>query len=268
MLALGVEKMWTGDRAGTIAGIEDGLPAEYRHDLHDRRHADDNPAGSILMGLNNGWAHRLMAEVGATVRQIAAAAVKAFEHAARNPLAQFQRRVTDRGGARLPAGGRRPHPAHVQLVHRRRGRRGAGRPVGRRPRPRRPVSSARWRAPETARSTTTTGWPRPPTRPGRPSASAPATPTWSSCTTPPSAEELYALESLGFFAPGEAGPATEAGATGIDSPGLVVNPSGGLVGRGHPLGRHGPGPGGRAGHAVPRPGRAPARSPGRASAWP
>ena len=64
VLALGVEKMWTGDRAGTIAGIEDGLPAEYRHDLHDRRHADDNPAGSILMGLNNGWAHRLMAEVG------------------------------------------------------------------------------------------------------------------------------------------------------------------------------------------------------------
>ena len=64
VLALGVEKMWTGDRAETIAGIEDGLPAEYRHDLHDRRHADDNPAGSILMGLNNGWAHRLMAEVG------------------------------------------------------------------------------------------------------------------------------------------------------------------------------------------------------------
>ena len=30
VLALGVEKMWTGDRAETIAGIEDGLPAEYR----------------------------------------------------------------------------------------------------------------------------------------------------------------------------------------------------------------------------------------------
>jgi acetyl-CoA acetyltransferase len=53
------------------------------------------------------------------------------------------------------------------------------------------------------------------------------------------AEELYALESLGFFAPGEAGPATESGATGVDSPGLVVNPSGGLVGRGHPLGATG-----------------------------
>jgi acetyl-CoA C-acetyltransferase len=61
VLALGVEKMWTGNRAETMAGIEDGLPADYRHDLHDQRHEDDNPAGSILMGLNNGWAQRLMA---------------------------------------------------------------------------------------------------------------------------------------------------------------------------------------------------------------
>jgi acetyl-CoA acyltransferase len=53
------------------------------------------------------------------------------------------------------------------------------------------------------------------------------------------AEELYALESLGFFGAGEAGPATEAGATALDTPGLVVNPSGGLVGRGHPLGATG-----------------------------
>ena len=52
-------------------------------------------------------------------------------------------------------------------------------------------------------------------------------------------EELYALESLGFFSLGEAGPATEAGRTGVDSAGLVVNSSGGLVGRGHPLGATG-----------------------------
>jgi acetyl-CoA acetyltransferase len=52
-------------------------------------------------------------------------------------------------------------------------------------------------------------------------------------------EELYALESLGFFGTGEAGPATEAGRTGVDTPGLVVNPSGGLLGRGHPLGATG-----------------------------
>ncbi|HEX4161445.1 MAG TPA: acetyl-CoA acetyltransferase, partial [Acidimicrobiales bacterium] len=52
-------------------------------------------------------------------------------------------------------------------------------------------------------------------------------------------EEIFALESLGFFGRGEAGPATEAGATRFDTPGLVVNPSGGLVGRGHPLGATG-----------------------------
>ncbi len=157
VLALGVEKMWTGDRAGTIAGIEDGLPAEYRHDLHDRRHADDNPAGSILMGLNNGWAHRLMAEVGATVRQIAAAAVKALRARGPQPAGPVPAARDHRRGPRVAPGGRRAHPPHVQLVHRRRGRRRAGRPVRSPPRPRRPVSSARWRAQETARSTTTTG---------------------------------------------------------------------------------------------------------------
>ena len=54
-----------------------------------------------------------------------------------------------------------------------------------------------------------------------------------------SAEELYALESLGFFKPGDAGPATEAGDTTVGGPGVTVNPSGGLVSRGHPLGATG-----------------------------
>ena len=54
-----------------------------------------------------------------------------------------------------------------------------------------------------------------------------------------SAEEIYALESLGLFGHGEAGPATLAGDTAIGGRGLTVNPSGGLVGRGHPLGATG-----------------------------
>ena len=54
-----------------------------------------------------------------------------------------------------------------------------------------------------------------------------------------SAEELYALESLGFFKPGDAGPATVAGDTTIGGAGVTVNPSGGLVARGHPLGATG-----------------------------
>ena len=36
VLVVGVEKMWTGDRAATLAGIEDGLPADYRADMHAR----------------------------------------------------------------------------------------------------------------------------------------------------------------------------------------------------------------------------------------
>src|SRR5580698_5159212 len=56
VLVLGVEKMWTGDRAATLAGIEDGLPADYRADMHARFDPADNPGGSVLMGLNAKWA--------------------------------------------------------------------------------------------------------------------------------------------------------------------------------------------------------------------
>jgi acetyl-CoA acetyltransferase len=238
ILALGVEKMWTGDRAATMAGIEDGLPADYRHDLHDRRHEDDNPAGSILMGLNNSWAQRIMVDRGVTPRQIAAAAVKAFDHASRNPLAQCQRTATieevlaspqvagvltrlmcssftDGGAAVVLAGPTVDAPASAPRIIASVARSGNG------------LLDYHDRLTQTADA------------------------TWEDCGYGPgdfdlvelhdatAAEELYALESLGFFALGEAGPATEAGRTGIDSPGLVVNSSGGLVGRGHPLGATG-----------------------------
>jgi acetyl-CoA acyltransferase len=54
-----------------------------------------------------------------------------------------------------------------------------------------------------------------------------------------SAEELYAVESLGFFGPGEAGHATVSGSTSPGGDKVCVNPSGGLVTRGHPLGATG-----------------------------
>jgi acetyl-CoA acetyltransferase len=238
VLALGVEKMWTGDRAETLAGIEDGLPAEYRHDLHDRRHADDNPAGSILMGLNNSWAKRLMADVGATVRQVAAAAAKAFNHASRNPLAQFQRTVTidevlaspqvagvltrlmcssfTDGAAALVLGGPSLQaPATAPRIIGSVARSGNG------------LLDYHDRLTQAANA----AW--------EVFGFGPDEADLVELHDATAAEELYALESLGFFAPGEAGPATEAGATGVDSPGLVVNPSGGLVGRGHPLGATG-----------------------------
>ena len=238
VLALGAEKMWTGDRSETIAGIEDGLPAEYRRDLHERRHADDNPAGSILMGLNNAWAHRLMAEVGATVRQIAAAAVKAFNHAARNPLAQFQRAVSiDEVLASPQVAGVLTRLMCSSFTD------GAAAVVLGGPSVRVPAAAPRIIGSVARSGNGLLDY--------HDRLTQAADLAWETFGLGPdevdlvelhdatAAEELYALESLGFFAPGEAGPATEAGATGIDTPGLVVNPSGGLVGRGHPLGATG-----------------------------
>jgi acetyl-CoA C-acetyltransferase len=50
--------------------------------------------------------------------------------------------------------------------------------------------------------------------------------------------ELIALEDLGFFKPGEAAKATEAGTTALKGD-LPVNPSGGLKAKGHPVGATG-----------------------------
>ena len=239
VLALGVEKMWTGNRAETMAGIEDGLPADYRHDLRDRlADTDDNPAGSILMGLNDGWAQRIMAERGVTLRQIAAAAVKAFDHAARNPLAQCQRSTTidevlaapqvagiltrlmcssfcDGAAAVVVAGPAVPAPSSAPRIIASVARSGNG------------LLDYHDRMTQTADA----AW--------EAAGVAPADVDLVELHDATAAEELYALESLGLFEVGQAGPATESGSTGLDTPGLVVNSSGGLVGRGHPLGATG-----------------------------
>jgi len=237
VLVVGVEKMWTGDRAATLAGIEDGLPADYRADMHARLRPEDNPAGSILMGLNDSWARRCMSERGVTIEQIAAAAVKARLHSASNPLAQLQHAVTleevltspQVAGVltRLMCSSFADGAAALVLGA------GSGVPAGA---PRIIAAVARSgngdidyhdRLGETAQA------------------------LWESSGLGPedfdlvelhdatSAEEIYALESLGLYGHGEAGPATLAGDTTIGGKGLTVNPSGGLVGRGHPLGATG-----------------------------
>src|SRR6202167_390850 len=91
VLVVGVEKMWTGSREQTIAGIEDGLPSDQRAHL---RATIENNAGSVLMGLNAQWVRHQIEVLGTTVHQIAAAAAKARRCASRNPLAQFRKTVT------------------------------------------------------------------------------------------------------------------------------------------------------------------------------
>jgi acetyl-CoA C-acetyltransferase len=50
--------------------------------------------------------------------------------------------------------------------------------------------------------------------------------------------EIIATEALGFFEPGQGGPAAERGLTSAGGR-LVVNPSGGLKSKGHPVGATG-----------------------------
>ena len=91
MLAVGVEKMWTGDRTATLAGIEDGVPLLDRLRMHEEL---ENPSGSVLMALNASWCVKQMEERDATPEQFAAAAVKSRYHGSLNPNAQFQSEIT------------------------------------------------------------------------------------------------------------------------------------------------------------------------------
>jgi len=206
--------------------------------MHERLETDPNPAGSILMGLNARWARDLMTERGTTIEQIAAAAVKARRHGAYNPLAQLQHEVsmeevlasptvaaplrrlmcssfTDGAAAAVLAGPAIAAPARAPRIVGIYARSGNG------------SLDYHDRLAETARG------------------------AWESfgfgatdvdlveLHDATSAEEIYALECLGFFEPGAAGPATLAGDTMIGGRGITVNPSGGLVARGHPLGATG-----------------------------
>jgi acetyl-CoA acetyltransferase len=232
VLAVGVEKMWTGDRLATLAGIEDGVTLEDRIRMHEEM---ENPSGSVLMALNASWTMVQMERHDATLEQFAATAVKARRHGALNPNAQFQSEVTldevlgspeivwpltrlmcssftDGGAAVVLSAQTRPGAPRIRASSIRSGNgdldyhdRLAE------------SASAAWDA----------------------SGVDPADVDVVELHDATSAEELYALESLGFYKPGDAGPATVAGDTTFGGSGVTVNPSGGLVARGHPLGATG-----------------------------
>ncbi len=228
VLAVGVEKMWTGDRMQTLAGVEDGVPRNDRIRMHEKL---ENPSGSVLMALNASWAVSLLEERGATIEQFAAAAVKARRFGALNPNAQFQSEVTLQEVldsheivaplTRLMCSSFTDGAAAIVL---------SATPTSGAPRIR--ASTIRsgngdMDYHERLAETAVAAWD-----------DAGIDPTdvdvveLHDATSP---EEIYALESLGFFKPGDAGPATLAGDTSIGGKSVTVNTSGGLVSRGHPL---------------------------------
>jgi acetyl-CoA acetyltransferase len=229
VLVVGVEKMWTGDRQATLAGVEDGLPAEERRAMRDR-HA--NGSGSVLMGLNASWVAHQIAERGTSLADIAATTAKARRCGARNPFAQFQTTVTPEevlaaptvAGqlTRLMCSSFTDGAAAVVVAAG-----GAGVAA-----PRIAASVARsgngdLDYHDRLRETAEEAW--------KMAGIGPEDVDVVELHDATSAEELYALESLGFFGVGEAGPATRAGDTDVGGRGVTVNPSGGLVARGHPL---------------------------------
>jgi acetyl-CoA acetyltransferase len=232
VLVVGVEKMWTGHRGETIAGIEDGLPSDERAEIRVRL---DNDAGSVLMALNAAWVRHQIDDRGTTPEQIAAAAAKARRAGSRNPLAQFRTPVTveevlaspvvvapltrlmcssftDGAAAAVLSAGTAPGAPRIRASVLRSG-------------------NGELDYHDRLRETAEEAW--------KAAGAGPEDIDVVELHDATSAEELYALESLGFFPAGEAGLATLAGDTDVGGRGVCVNPSGGLVARGHPLGATG-----------------------------
>jgi len=232
VLAVGVEKMWTGHRMETLAGIEDGVPVVDRAFMHGNW---ENPSGSVLMALNAKWTTEHMEAWGTTLEMIGAAAVKARRHGALNPHAQFQSEVTlDEVLAsssivppltRLMCSSFTDGAAAVVLSLE--ARAGAPRILSSTVRSGNGDIDYHERLAETAAA----AWDA--------SGVDPADVDVVELHDATSAEELCALESLGFYKPGDAGAATLAGDTTLGGKGVTVNTSGGLVSRGHPLGATG-----------------------------
>jgi acetyl-CoA acetyltransferase len=232
VLAVGVEKMWTGDRRETLAGIEDGVPGDDRAFMHANW---ENPSGSVLMALNAKWTVEHMERWGTTLEQIGAAAVKARRHGAMNPHAQFQSEVSLEEVLSSPA-----IVAPLTRLMCSSFTDGAAAAVlsleARRGAPR--ILSSTVRSGngdidyhERLADTASAAWDA--------SGVDPADVDVVELHDATSAEEICALESLGFYKPGDAGAATAAGDTALGGAGVTVNTSGGLVSRGHPLGATG-----------------------------
>jgi acetyl-CoA acetyltransferase len=232
VLVVAAEKMWVGHREATIAAVEDGIEA---NDRHRRREALGEGGGTVLMKLNASWATTLMEERGVTREHLAAAAAKCYAHARANPLVTMHRDVdlddvlasplVNEPLTRLMCSGHSDGAAAVVLTS-------DDRP-----------DAPRIRASASLSGDGTGEW--------HDRMAQCADQAWERAGVDPmdidlvevhdatSGEEIWAAEAIGVYEFGEAGPAALKGISAIGGDGVTVNPSGGLVGRGHPVGATG-----------------------------
>jgi acetyl-CoA C-acetyltransferase len=232
VLVVAAEKMWVGHREATIAAVEDGIEAT---DRARRRDELGESGGTVLMKLNAEWAKTLMEERGVTREHLAAAAAKCYAHARLNPLVAHHRDVdiddvlnsplVNEPLTRLMCSGHSDGAAAVVITTE---------PDERAPRIRASASmsgdgSGEWHARMAACAD----------RVWEQSGVDPAELDLVEVHDATSGEEIWAAEAIGAYGFGEAGPAALKGMSAIGGDGVTVNPSGGLVGRGHPVGATG-----------------------------
>ncbi|ASR35612.1 hypothetical protein BAY61_12075 [Prauserella marina] len=235
-LAVGVEKLHIEDKARALASLASALDQEHLPEVLAELGA--NGSGSVFMDVYARAAHRYMEHTGATKEDFAAVAVKNSEHGARNPKAQYGRKLTIEevlsarqvsGPLTVPMCAPMSDGAAAVLVAA-------------------PELAARWESeavrlrgvvvaagrrgvldelvPATAR------------RAFEQTGIGPEDIEIVECHDAASPAELIVLEELGLCAQGEALAKLREGATRIGGS-LPVNPSGGLQSRGHPLGATG-----------------------------
>ncbi len=254
-LAIGVEKMVDPENPrAALRGMEGALdwldPQSWR-DLYARTAAANGmkfetaPERSLAMDLYGMWAHTHMRAYGTTAEQLAIAAAKNHNNSVHNPRAQYRfpltvpqvledRMVSDPLTRAMcaPVG----DGAAAALICSQSYLDNCAAEVRRR--------AVRIRASEVACGVFDASWEddRAPVIAGRRAfRSAGLTPADIDLVELHDASsfaEIHILEDLGFCGRGEGGAFTASGATAIGGE-LPVNPSGGLVSRGHPIGATG-----------------------------
>ncbi len=234
VLVLGFEKMCGFDSKLVRDTISQGLPFDQRNQLRLELDKTDTNA-SITMQINALWAKRQMEEKGLTLDQFAATAAKARRCAARTDYARHRElvtidqvlasRIVSEPLTRLMCSSYTDGAVAIIIS-----------------------SSKKYEGPEVIGSKVVGGFGD---QEAHTHLAAAANSFWEETSVSPneidlaeihdatSPEELWNIEALGLVREGSAGHLTMTGETDLGGNAVYVNPSGGLVGRGHPIGATG-----------------------------